>query len=320
MDQKELRKIAGPVISITVMYNLGLLSIFFAVPLQLAAIRGNRKDFITVSLLSSVLILMTRFLLLNTANFPELVILDVVVVAAVSVALYFANYVLYGYSVPVRFGIITAAAGVLLLALSPFCGALEENIIFSLNKMMNLVNILPVADAGAGSVSIQGETLYLMMKDLFGRSGLALFFFFIAYSWWGSYKMSLRMGMKKEDLKNISNWDMPDSAVWLLFVPLTVLLIGRLTSQSGAILLRGIPLYFISNLLFIMTGLYGIRGIQIILKVFRKWNIPRQMNLILVLAIAMLIAVPGVNLVLLILVAGLGVSELWVNYRIFDKE
>jgi hypothetical protein len=219
-----------------------------------------------------------------------------------------------------RLGIITAVAGLLLLLAYPFAGALEGPIIENLDRMAQAVSSLSLAGENGGVLPVQGEILYYLLKDFFGRFVLAIFFFFLIYSWWSSYRLYLRMGASENSLKGVSNWDIPDHAVWLLFVPLTLLLGNRLLQQSGLSLLTGIPSYAVSNLLVIMGGLYALKGIQIIQRFFRKWNIPRQLNLPLMLILGILIAVPGVNLVLLVVMAGLGVSELWVNYRIFDKE
>jgi hypothetical protein len=158
------------------------------------------------------------------------------------------------------------------------------------------------------------------MKDFLGSTALALYFFFISYSWWSGNRLAFRLGRISGEEGRGNDWDFPDSFVWLLFIPLTVLLAGRLLGQRG-ISFPGGPLeYLISNLLLIMGGLYGIKGIGIIGGFLRKWNIPRQFRVLFVILTAFLIAVPGVNLVVIILIAGLGVSELWVNYRIFDKE
>ena len=306
--------------AVTAMYNLGFFSLFYAIPLQLAALKGNKRSYISVSLLSSVMILTVRYVLLTTAEFSELILLDFAVVTIVAAAMYIANYILFGYSVPVRIGMLTAALGILLLAAIPFAGAVETQFSETLDRMSRLASSLSLAGGSDGSMLIQGETLNLVIKDMFGRSVLAVFFFFMIYTWWSSSRLFLRMekGQKKE--YDGRDWDFPEQAVWLLFIPLTLILADRLLNQSGVFLLKGIPAYVVSNLLFIMSGLYGIRGIKIILRFFRRWNIPRQMNLLLILILGMLIAVPGVNLILLVIVAGLGVSELWVNYRIFDKE
>ena len=302
------------------MYNIGILSLFFAIPLQLTALDGRKRNFLSVTLISSGLILLSRYIVLNTAEYPEMIVLDIILVTAVAAALYLANYVLYGYSVPVRLGIITAASGLLLLLLTPFTGVLEEMLIDNFNRVAGTFTSLPLAAGEGGGFQIEGETLYLLLKDFFSRYVLALFFFFLSYSWWVSYRLFLRMGNQEKITEGAANWDFPDHAVWLLFVPLTLLLGNRLMDQSGLSLLTGIPSYAVSNLLIIMGGLYAIKGIQIIQRLFRKWNIPRQLNLPLLLLLGMLIVIPGVNLVLLVVMAGLGVSELWVNYRIFDKE
>ena len=320
MNQKELRSIIGTSIAVAAMYNLGFFSLFYAIPLQLAALKGDKRSYISVSLLSSVMILTVRYVLLTTADFSELILLDFAVVAIVAAAMYIANYILFGYSIPVRIGMLTAALGILLLAAIPFAGAVETQFSETLDKMSHLASSLSLAGGSDGSMLIQGETLNLVIKDMFGRSVLAVFFFFMIYTWWSSSRLFLRMEKDRKKEHDSRDWDFPEQAVWLLFIPLTLILADRLLNQSGVYLLKGIPAYAVSNLLFIMSGLYGIRGIKIILQFFRRWNIPRQMNLLLILILGMLIAVPGLNLILLVIVAGLGVSELWVNYRIFDKE
>lgn len=318
MDRKERRKILGTSLAVGALYNLGLFSFFYAVPLQLAASTGKRKHYGAVALLSSLLILGLRYVLLRAAGFPELILLDAAVVLTVAPALYAAAYPLGAYSLPLRMGIIAAAAGILLLLTAPFGEALDGIFQSSLGRLGDLMITLPGSEGAADTAPVGAETLYLMMKDIFARTGIAVFFFFLCFSRWAGSRLYLRMHPGEESREE--DWSFPESGVWLLFLPLTLFLFDRLMGRSGQSFLRGIPAYAVFNLLFVMSGLFSIKGLGIVNGFLKRSSLPRRTGRLFLPILGMAAFMPGLNLILLVAFAGLGVSGLWVNYRIFDKE
>ena len=225
-----------------------------------------------------------------------------------------------GITLPVRIAFITAGTAVLSMLLLPFTGGLKDQIILSLNQVLSISNELNLTASGLeGESLMNGETMFLILQDMVGSFGLVWYFFFIAFSLWlGQNLMKRRIGADFDT--ETESWELPEVWIWFLFVPLTLYLVDRLMEVRGIDLLGRVPSYAVSNIVLIAAGCYAVRGLRMIKHFMNKKGLSAQMQRILLMTTGFLIVMPGVNLALLILIAGLGVSELWVNYRIFDKE
>lgn len=320
METGQIRKITGISLITAVLYNLGLLSPFFAVPLQFSARDSNRSNFLSSSLFSVILILAFRAIILRPLGALGFLYVDGFILFLVVAGLYICNFELKGITLPVRIAFITAGTAVLSMLLLPFTGGLKDQIILSLNQVLSISNELNLTASGLeGESLMNGETLFLILQDMVGSFGLVWYFFFIAFSLWlGQNLMKRRIGADFDT--ETESWELPEVWIWFLFVPLTLYLVDRLMEVRGIDLLGRVPSYAVSNIVLIAAGCYAVRGLRMIKHFMNKKGLSAQMQRILLMTTGFLIVMPGVNLALLILIAGLGVSELWVNYRIFDKE
>ncbi|MDC7239945.1 MAG: hypothetical protein PQJ50_06250 [Spirochaetales bacterium] len=289
------------------LYNLGFLSPLFAVPLQLSAGERSRRNFLASSLVSVSLILAFRAMVLKPLGALGFIYLDGCILLLAALGLYICNFELQNFHLPVRLAAATASAAVIVFLMQPVFGTLRDQIVPALDQTL--------AVFGGG---MDGELMLLFIQDLFGRTGFAWYFFFIAFSHWLGKNITKRFGV--ENQSGNEHWEMPDGGIWFLFVPLTVFLLNKLTMRSGLQLLSGIPAYAVSNALLIGAGSYALRGLVMIRALMKKKGLSVQMQRLLLMTTGFLAVMPGLNLVVLILFAGIGVSELWVNYRIFDKE
>ncbi len=320
MEQGQIKRITGTSFTAALLYNLGFLSPFFAVPLQYSAQSRGRQSFVLSSLGASVLILSFRLMVLAPLGTFSFVVLDTGLLFMALTGLYLRNFALRFLELPVRLGVITGAFGLAVLLLSPHAGALGEEFKGVLAGFLEL-------GAGAG---LSVDVLYLMVKDVLGRTFLAWYFFFLMFTPWFAEKLGARIQQGKALASPLGDektaeavqeaWVLPEYWVWLLFIPLTLFLVDKLSSPKGFVLLKGWRLYGVSNLLLITAGTYGLRGIRILGLLLRKRGLSRAGEKLLVPAVLFLVFVPGINLVMLIVTAGLGVSELWINFRLFDKE
>ena len=320
METGQIRKITGISLITAVLYNLGLLSPFFAVPLQFSARDSNRSSFLSSSLFSVILILAFRAIILRPLGALGFLYVDGFILFLVVAGLYICNFELKGMTLPVRIAFITAGTAVLSMLLLPFTGGLKDQIILSLNQVLSISNELNLTASGLeGESLMNGETLFLILQDMVGSFGLVWYFFFIAFSLWlGQNLMKRRIGADFDT--ETESWELPEVWIWFLFVPLTLYLVDRLMEVRGIDLLGRVPSYAVSNIVLIAAGCYAVRGLRMIKRFMNKKGLSAQMQRILLMTTGFLIVMPGINLALLILIAGLGVSELWVNYRIFDKE
>jgi hypothetical protein len=320
LKTREIGKITGISLITALLYNVGILCPFFAVPLQFSAAGKNRSSFILSSLVSIFLILIFRIIVLSPLQALGFVYIDGFILFLAVAGLYVCNFELKDFSLPVRIAFITAAAGVLSLLVLPKAYGLKDQIILSLDQILMVSRGLNLSEAMTGSsTALNGETLFLILQDLIGSTGFVWYYFFITFSYWmGSQLMSRSKGI--QTVKESFSWDLPDIWVWFLFIPLTLFLLDKLFVMRGIHLLGTIPHYAVTNIILISAGAYALRGIKIIQFFLKKREVSRLMQRMMLMTTGFLIVMPGVNLALLILIAGLGVSELWVNYRLFDKE
>ena len=71
------------------------------------------------------------------------------------------------------------------------------------------------------------------------------------------------------------------------------------------------------NLTLVFLLLYGLQGMAILRFLFEKYRIPRFLWLLLVVVVVTLVRVsPGAGLFVVLAIPLLGISEIWIRYRI----
>ena len=73
--------------------------------------------------------------------------------------------------------------------------------------------------------------------------------------------------------------------------------------------------YISWNTALVMLLLYGIKGAGLIKYLFGKYKLAKQKQRAVVMMMFILFLIPGLNLIVLLGIPGLGVSEIWVRYR-----
>ncbi len=313
MERARIMTISTVSLLTALLYNVGILTPFFAVPMQYSASAGGRRSFLESSIAAVSAVLLFRMMLLGSMGARIFIILDVMILSAVFAGLYVCNFVLKDLSLPVRAAVVTAAAGLLTALLLPMADGLKEGLIGSMDSVLTAAGgSLPVSDAG-----LTGETLFLILADMAGKTALFWYFAFLVFSRTLGERLVGRIAGRKVDKEP---WTLPELWVWFLFIPLTVYLLNGPLSVRGVVLLRGMSAYVVSNMILISSAAYAVRGIGIAGRFLSYRGIPFRTQRMILTACAFLVFMPGVNLALLILTAGIGVSELWVNYRFNDKE
>jgi uncharacterized protein YybS (DUF2232 family) len=107
-------------------------------------------------------------------------------------------------------------------------------------------------------------------------------------------------GMFFPDFGALNRWKAPDALVWLLI------------GCGGMLLLPGSSLKMVGlNGLLILLTVYFLQGIAVVSYYFEKKNFPRALRLFLYSLIAL-------QQFLLLLVIGLGLFDMWLNFRKLD--
>ena len=96
--------------------------------------------------------------------------------------------------------------------------------------------------------------------------------------------------------------------VWPLIAALSIVVLDYRVST-------GFAGYLAWNILLIMAALYGARGLGILNGLMTAANLPRGLRMLIVFTLVLILMQPGLNYLVLIGVPGLGVSELWINFK-----
>lgn len=163
----------------------------------------------------------------------------------------------------------------------------------------------------AGIATANVESLVSNIKVILLRNYLFVYFITVAGSVWAGRAIAARMARTRSE--GFRNFHIPDRMIWPLLISWALVLVDNFIS-IGAIA------YAAWNIGLILLSIYGMQGIGIIQTVLDRRNVSKYFRILITAAMVMMVFWPGVNLVILIGLPILGVSELWVHFRKVHKE
>jgi len=139
------------------------------------------------------------------------------------------------------------------------------------------------------------------------RNYLFAYFIMLASTWYIADILISRT-LKRKSLRLV-NFSVPDIMIW----PLIVFLGGVFFD-----IFIGIPWlgYFLWNATFIIMFIYGLQGIGLVKFLLNKYKVSKRGRRFFAILVFAVLLMPGINLVILLGVPVLGVSELWIKYRV----
>ncbi len=153
---------------------------------------------------------------------------------------------------------------------------------------------------------LQPGKLMEMIKLIFFRDYIAAYFFLLSGSWYVADFFSnrkMKAGRFSIDSFTVSEW-----FIWVFIISLAGVLADYLFKL-------GMAGYIFWNSALILLFIYGINGLGLIKHLFKKYKVTQQKQRSLYMLLFILLIVPGLNLVVLLGIPGLGISELWIRYR-----
>ncbi len=313
----------------TLLYHLGMGFVLFLIPLQAALARKGRKNFAVAATLAVASILLVRILIQGgtgePAATPFLIIESVTVLLLVGgLALIQLPELMEGLErfrmprVP-RLLAATALAGVVSVPVIIYLRGNEvfnteiRKIFDSLSASMNRAFSQPDSfGVLSGAASLSTDTLMQISKTFLLRSFMFDYFFLLTFSWWLGTVLGSRSLGRRPAITRIVDFRLPDSYIWPLIGALAAVLLSLVVRLGFLEILAW-------NVLLIMLFLYAIAGVGIIRFGLRRVKLPIGFRWLLILAIVILAFTPRINLAFLILVPGLGVSEIWLKYRTKER-
>jgi hypothetical protein len=147
------------------------------------------------------------------------------------------------------------------------------------------------------------------MKLVF-RNYIFAYFIMLSGSWFIADSIQRRSNHRKQF--KLVDFRVPEIIIWPLIITLAVVFLDIFLGMSWL----G---YIMWNSAFIMVFIYGLHGIGLIKYLLERYKVPgRGRRLIFVFAFVVLL-MPGLNLILLLGIPVLGVSELWIKFRKIDN-
>jgi hypothetical protein len=164
----------------------------------------------------------------------------------------------------------------------------------------------PDADpAELGSLSTV-DGLMQAVLDLLLSTYLFAYTIVLAGSWYLGQLIGART--RGERPRRLRDYHLPEVFVWLL------------VGAAGAALLSlvgnlGVIEHLSWNALFIALFLYGGQGLGILWSLLDRWEVARGIRIGVGAALAVLLFLPGANLLVMLGLPGLGVAETWIHFR-----
>lgn len=298
------------------LYHVGIGVPAFLIPLGVARARGGPRGFAVAAVIAFAAIAGIRLALLRGGlggDAAPWLVLELGVVAALIGGLAWTQAeqpALPGGRV-VRLLTATAAVGLLSLPLTRYLAG-SAAFAASLRQAFDLAVDMLNQVFGSAGAGVRSEQLSALVREVFLRSFLLTYLLVLSFNWWAGSLLGARLAGRPRGVTRLQDFRPPEWLVWPLIAGLALVLLTLFVKAE----LLGIGGW---NLLLVMLFFYGLAGLGILRSLLLRFGQPRGAWTAILLALVVMFFIPGANLVPVILVPGLGVSETWVRYRKFER-
>jgi hypothetical protein len=303
-------------IASALLYHLGFGFIFFLIPQQMVYVRQGRKAFLISLALGFALVM--GFELVNLLRHNEDLISSFLLIEVFAVVVLMGGLAAVNLVRLDRVRILLAASGVTALLAVPLVLYLRGNEGFNAG-MRQLFDMLvdfmnraftqsQAAETGEVPAASGSEALMRITGEVFLRSFAFSYFLLLIFTWWTGTQLGCRSRGEKARITRLADFRLPDIFIWPLIASLALVLVDMLIGSK--------PLGFIAwNAALILLFLYGLAGIGILSFLFAKHNLPRRWLVMLLMCLGIMLIFTRLSLLVIILVPGLGISEIWLHQR-----
>lgn len=320
--------VVGLALASVLMFRFGLLRLLFLVPIQLVWIRRGEQGALVSSAFALIgMVAVSAGSLLGVGDLAggalrALVLLDLVFVFGMLAGLFVMNtprarVAAEGGSreltVPER-AIAASIMGALLFGpvlwwLST--GTLSQSVIAAQVEVVR-----PLLEATGATT----EEVWALTELIIGAllSGILLgFLLLVIGNWWFgtliAFRTRLRLPGGNPVMERLAGFSatqfvLPGWFVWALIVAWGGVL-GSMLLEVGSIS------YVFWNAGFVTLALYAMQGISILLHFAERRKVARGSRIMIAAGLVLGLLIPGLNIVVGLGLPGLGVSEIWIDYR-----
>lgn len=332
--QRYWMEVGGLALAAVLFFRFGLLLLVFLVPIQIAWVRrGEQAGLAASGIFLGALALLkgTDYLrvrgALGASSGAGLLFLDIVLPAAFLAGLYLLNSP--GLSIRLSDGsrrelhllermiaavLAAAAIYVPVIVLVGVSGSVNTMVAAQVELLRSLLQVTEATEQ-------ELRALTEMVLRIFLSGFVFGFFVMLVANWWIGTRLGLRerygvspandVRERLESLR-IVRFRLPVTAVWVLIAAWGAVL-GSLLVDVGWLS------FVIWNLAFLTLGIYAIQGLAIVWHFLDRRKVQRNARVGIAAALVFGMLVPGLNLVFLLGLPGLGISEVWVDYHRFER-
>jgi hypothetical protein len=327
-------EVAGLALAAVLFFRFGLLMPGFLIPIQICWVRRGERAGLSSSglflgalaILKLVDYLRIRSMLLGAGTGMGLLFLDIVLPVAFLAGLYLLNTprltIRVGERVRTltiveRLGATVATAAVIYvptIVLVYLSGSVEGIVAVQEELLRSLLTAVNATD---------DEILALtrLVLRIFLSGFLFGFFVLMVGSWWLGTRIALheRFVLPHENevaqrlrASSLVKFRLPVFMIWIVIAAWGAVLLSMLVDA-------GWLSFVIWNLACLTLAMYAIQGLAVLWHLLGRRRVSRAQRIGLGVALVIGLLIPGLNLVFLLGLPGLGISEVWVNYHRFER-
>ena len=298
-----------------VLYQMNML-VLFCIPLQVLYIRRGERELLYAGAL--VLVAIGIAGLVRTAPVEDMALRRGLLLIEVMLPAFFLGGLIavnVRWRAPVRtlsrVLAVAAGAGIVSIPLILRLGRSQNFSELIRAQVDTLVGVFQSGAGSAGDLLPETDQLVELIIGLLLRNYVFAYYLTLVGSVWVGRSIAHRLQRGK--MPTLRQLHVPDQMIWVLLVPWALVLLD-LKVDIGA--LR----YAAWNIGLMMLFTYGMQGVGILQTLLDRRNVSRGLRVLLTAGMLLVVLWPGVNMIVLIGLPCLGVSELWIHFRKEQKE
>lgn len=298
-----------------VLYQVSILFFLMAVPLLLLGMkRGTTRLLYGEAVLLVLIVIQVYF---RTRGIEELVLRRFFLMMELAYPLSVLAGVTVLFLAPGR-GLyrLLLSTGVVLLFSIPIAGYytgnqevvgfLREQIQLIVEALKSGLNNAVASEGAYLFYAMDADTVYDFITQLFVKNYLFSYFLVMALSRLIADRFYSRLSGR--DPFSLLNFHVPEILLW----PVLVAWAGVLLDVTAGIPIVG---FLFWNYGMILLFVYGLQGVGILKFLFGRYGVSRLIQTLVAFSAAIVLLTPRINLILIVGVPLLGLSEYWVHYR-----
>jgi hypothetical protein len=300
-----------------ILYQFNML-VLFCIPLQILFLRKGEKQLLygSASVIATIIVVgVIRTASIDDALLKRSILLMDIALPAFILAGFIAVDLPWKIDIRTLFKvlIVVLAAGLVSIPAIYLISRNNGFTDFLRSQVESIAGLLQIGieETDPNAIAVDIDALVANVIDILLKNYLFVYFLTVAGSVWIGRAIAARFS--RTITGGFRSFHIPDRIIWPLLASWALVLVDYLVG-IGSIA------YAVWNIGLILLFVYGMQGIGIIQTFLDRRNVSRYFRILLAAGMIMFVFWPGINLVILIGLPVLGVTEMWIHFRKVHKE